>query len=908
MGDGKSEDEIARTARDNFEKQWRNYQSLSSYERSVQRKEIGILRDAKSGKELYEYIRKQITEAHSAGDKEVCARNIMRDLMKDPRYLVHAVTDRDGRKGLSILIDDCRGDESLRSIIRSAMSKEEKQYGDQYQKTFDQNFQKYSQDFKKEVEGQGQYQVDRVYYISRDLPGEREKFNEIRAEIRPLVSKQETKQGETKRIFSSRKKDVRIAVFDRTRGDFVPEDYMYRKDKPLEKTFADWVAEDVLTLGIGAIARATGRVLVEGSKIIAKGISKELTKDVIEGTVKKASASSERVLEKALGRGIEKSAVKEGVKEARGRDASRSLSEAVTRERMRVERPSKDVRDTAQDMGDTFDLSKFERKMSGEMSGRRSASTPSPSRRLSTTQPPLRPRLPTTQTLNARDAYSEGMIDFIGKDVAEKAAKIGIDQKQLGTMIWLAESKRMMKKPTWAAEAYEWGYLPEGFFPSVSKATREAVRRDIQATYSLGEDMARKLILYGHDPHDISRIIDASAAKGLNANEIRQQFANELKLMNYYREKFHPGLRTLERARAALTPAHSAPGDAYVNIRSEIFQRLFNKYKRQLDATRGRPSVWDELPEETTSKIFLNLHETADKITQRLVKRILGSTPALIPLSALKEDRSIEEEKKMIEEAEAEKTNGKRMEAGKARPEKEWVKAKWKESKAKEIEEAELKQSADKLWLSEQEGPERKDRGKEREIEKEAKREKERLEKIRKGPPRSIEEEKAHAEEKLRTRQALGFEGLRALQKEYDVERLWYDKLDSEDAKAWEEYQERKKQYMEDRGLSSEGEFEESLALDEGAWEVYEDLMEHEEESGDEGWYEGGFGGEDEGGFGSEDEGGYGGEDEGEYEETYEDRVKREKKRKEKGPGAGGGGGESGGGGGGGSGGGGGGG
>jgi Mrp family chromosome partitioning ATPase len=58
------------------------------------------------------------------------------------------------------------------------------------------------------------------------------------------------------------------------------------------------------------------------------------------------------------------------------------------------------------------------------------------------------------------------------------------------------ELRKLLNLPN--EEAYEWGYLPEGIFPSVSKATREAVRREIQATYSLGEDTARKLITYGH--------------------------------------------------------------------------------------------------------------------------------------------------------------------------------------------------------------------------------------------------------------------------------------------------------------------------------------------------------------------------------------------------------------------------
>jgi hypothetical protein len=904
LGGGKKEDEIARNVRDNFEKQWRNYQSLSSYERRVQRKGIGILRDAKSGKEFHEYVKKQMTEAHSTGDEEVCARNIMRELMKDPRYLVHAVKDSDGRKGVSILTDDYRGDENLRGTIRTAMSKEEKQFGDEYQKTFDQNFQRYSQDFKKEVEGQGQYQVDRVYYIRRDLPGNREKFNEIRAEIRPLVAKQETKQGEVERIFSSKKKDVRVAVFDRMRGDFVPEDYMYRKDKPLEKTFADWVAEDALTLGIGTIARATGRVLVEGSKIVAKGISKTLTKDVIEGTAKKVSTTSEQVVAKGLGRGMEKFSTKEGVKRISGRaareDASRSLSEAVTRERVRARGVSEGVRDTAQDMGDTFDLSKFERKLS--------AGTPPPARKLPTTQPLLPPRrLPTTQPLRA-DVYSEGTIDFIGKDVAEKAVKIGIDEKHLGTMIWQAEARGMLKKPAWAAEAYEWGYLPRGgdFFPSVSKATRETVRRDIQATYSLGENMARKLILYGHDPYDISRMIDASAAEGLTANEIRQQFANELKLMNYYRETFHPGLRTLENAKAALTPSHSAPGDAYVNIRSAIFQRLVNNYKRRLDAAHGRPSVWDELPAETTSTIFLNLHQTAEKMTQRMVKRLLGSTPAVIPLSALRKDRSIEEDKKRIEEEEAKKTEAKRLKT-KDEKAKETEAAKVKEleaAKAKRMEEAEEKRVTDELRLTKSEGDVPTGKYKDSEIEREAKREKERLEEIRKGPPRSPQEEAGRAQEEVAQTEALlklpGGKGLKVLQDlraEEDARYLAEEKAEADEMSAWaEEYEQWKNGVMEEFGLSEE-EFEKEFGEMSTDEEGQDDLLGDEDPFGDD--EESGYGGEsegdDEGGFGEEDQAGPGGEYGGDEDkgEKSDDGTDKEKKGKDKSPGAGKGGGES---------------
>jgi hypothetical protein len=315
------------------------------------------------------------------------------------------------------------------------------------------------------------------------------------------------------------------------------------------------------------------------------------------------------------------------------------------------------------------------------------------------------------------------------------------------------------------------------------------------------------------------------------------------------------------------------------------------------------------LPQETTSKIFLKLHETADKITQRVVKRILGSTPAVIPLSALREDRSMEEEKK-IEEAEARKTEAKKVEREGANLIEEMEAAKVKDmemEKLKEIEgEFELNRARDdKMWFNGRGDVPRKSKEGRSEIEEEGKREKERLEKIKNGPPRSEEERVARAQENVLSRKALDREGLSALEKQQDAYRLAYEKYDADQAKDCEEFKEWKEKYMEEEGLSSEEEFEDSLAYEEGAWDVYKDLMEtewehgDEGEYGDEGWYEGGFDGDDEGGFGWEDSGGFGerdeGEDEGRDEGTHEYGKGKEKKGKGKGPGGGAGGGESGG-------------
>jgi hypothetical protein len=630
-----------------FEKEWRNHQSLSPEYKNLIRKEIGILRNQKTGKEFYDYVTKEMREAP---DKEVCARNITDQLMKDPRYIINAATDRDGRRALSILKDDVAGwgNPNIKTI-REAMRKEEKQYLALNEKNFAQAFQDYANELKKGVEKQNNYRVDRVYYVSQTYLSDT--FYEIRAEIRQM-EKHETMKGEIQRA-PGPKKDVRVALFDRKRGDFVPDHYMYRKDAPLESTFADSVAEDVLNLGLAAIARAAGRILIEkAGKLVTEGMAKSMARAF--------ASTAGQITEKVVPLRIEKAAVREGVKDVASR--ARGPARALKRERAQIKvdteasterlplvrkAGTERVRGVSRGKSDSGIDGHAPTETLPKVRGPGGSSIPGGKR------PPSAPSIgsggpPTEQLL----PYSKNNIQYLGRDVADKAARMGISEKQLGDLIFQAEARAMMRtQKTVARVWYEvWSVVrPEKFFPRPREAARKSVIRDIENTYSLGVNSARRLIEYGFDPYDISRLIDAKVAEGLTTTEIKQHFATELKLMDYFRDKFAGG--SAKTAREMMAPFHSAHGDVIVNIRSEIQGRLVEKFKRQMSVQRPdqmdaaiwdslprglkRQIAWDALPTDAKSRIFTGIAEKANRIAERLLNRVLGSASAAVALPPL---------------------------------------------------------------------------------------------------------------------------------------------------------------------------------------------------------------------------------------------------------------------------------
>jgi hypothetical protein len=323
MPGGNDRGDVSRAGLMKLEKEWKDYQSLSKKVQSVQRREVGILGDAKSGKGFYKYV---VEEINKAQDKTVCANNIAKEVLKNNLYLFHAATDLDGRRALQHLSyyarisDDGQAESETLTRALELYNKEastlSRQLKDSNEEAFISNFPEFSKQFDKKAEEQG-YEITRSYY---------QPFTSSKYEIRAVV-KQYRKDvmievdGKKTRLYIG-EKDIRIGGYDPSTGDFLPAS-AFDKHGTAESSLIQ--ADDILI--IGTIAKGIGELFVKG---IGKIASKEASSLAIR---------------------MEGKLAEEGMLEA-----------AKTEKVLAGKLGGASTRDTLQDLGDTLDLKKLSPK------------------------------------------------------------------------------------------------------------------------------------------------------------------------------------------------------------------------------------------------------------------------------------------------------------------------------------------------------------------------------------------------------------------------------------------------------------------------------------------------------------------------------------------------------------------
>ncbi len=353
MPGGNDRGDVSRAGLMKLEKEWKDYQSLSKKVQSVQRREVGILGDAKSGKGFYKYV---VEEINKAQDKTVCANNIAKEVLKNNLYLFHAATDLDGRRALQHLSYYARGSddgqaasETLTRALKlydKEASTLSRQLKDSNEKAFIDNFPEFSKQFDKKAEEQG-YEITRSYY----QPFTSTKY-EIRAKVK-LFRKDVTVEvdGRKTRLYIG-EKDIRIGGFDPSTGDFLDAS-AFDKHGTAESSLIQ--GDDLII--IGAIAKGVGELFVKG---IGKIASKEASSLAIR---------------------MEGKLTEEGMLEAA------KTPKVVAGELGGATKKAGAVDDTIQDLGKTLKGSETRGKMPGTLTQQDLGDT-LPLKGLSTTKPP----------------------------------------------------------------------------------------------------------------------------------------------------------------------------------------------------------------------------------------------------------------------------------------------------------------------------------------------------------------------------------------------------------------------------------------------------------------------------------------------------------------------------------------
>ena len=602
----------------NLDKEWRNYQAQSQYAQNLQRNEVGILRDAKSGADFSNYVKNQIRDAP---DKGVCATNIARELSKDNRYIINAATDLDGRVGLRYLqphLDKSGEGKTLSDGIDKALklwdkgaAEAAKQVYDRNEKNFKDNFSNFEQELKKQLDSQG-IKVEKAYY--KNFTGNQV---EIRAEVRNFLKgvTAETAKGEKNRIYTGNS-DIRIGGYDYRLGNFVPKETL-DKHGTAEKSAIQ--PDDLLLILLAAkkAGELVVRQLGKGLTREAVDLTKAIGKDALKVGTKEGSKDSERALAKKL-----TDAKKSG--EA-FQDTVEDVTKTLKREKPSAREGSGEVPkrgDTQQDVGDTLESPKLESKVpSGE----------APVNRLSATKAP--------------SPYSEMDISTIGEDAARKARELGISRQEMSAYL---------DDKVWKA-----GHIDDqARFVSglAGEEAKKVAREEINNIHPLGRDTTRKLMDYGYSPTNLSDAMKAGKENGKTVDQIRQGLNNELKLMDYLKNRFSGN--DMKQVRAELKVAE----DPRVAIKNNIQNKLWDEWKRTTPRS-------DELPTKMRSEKLGELGDKAAEMTKKIEKRLLGKnpTPAIIPPASaaiLKGSEKDEDSKKKEKEKTKEEKN---MEFGRGR-------------------------------------------------------------------------------------------------------------------------------------------------------------------------------------------------------------------------------------------------
>jgi len=432
--------------------------------------------------------------------------------------------------------------------------------------------------------------VDHMYY---------KQFDGLRYEIRAAVKEYlggvrvETMDGKTQKIFTG-EKDIRIGGFNPQDGKFMPASDLDRRGT-VEKSVLQ--LDDLLV--IAQIAKKTGEILAKGigaaiTKESASMVSK-LEKAAVAKEASEIVTKTEKISTSALVQEAKQSenVIKDTVDDLSSRittkkDTSINLRQASSRE----------LKDTSQDLGDTLKLSKLEQRIS--------ANGPQLENLSNTLQP---------------SPYSNEIKKYLGDAVSEKAAKIGIKNEE----IFLARHKAEFE-----ALSYDQGKMadleldrliyqidPREGLQGAVEAAKKVVIKDIEQTYSLGEDTAKGLISYGFKPSDICRTMEALKAEGLTASQIKQSLSNELKIADYIRDKYCNGSKELATKRMENTRE---------TLSTEIFKDSWKKWK--IDNPR-----YYELSNEDLSTKMREISAQATEDAKQVEKQILGSssaTPALL--------------------------------------------------------------------------------------------------------------------------------------------------------------------------------------------------------------------------------------------------------------------------------------
>lgn len=601
--------EVSKRGLSNLEREWMNHQRQSQYVQDAQRREVGILRDAKSGPEFYRYV---TDELGKATDKTACADNIARELSKDNRYLINAATNLDGRRGLEALRAHISYDDQGKALLGNidkalGLTRNEPM---QNRKNFQDNFPKFEAELKKQLESQG-IEVNKAYY---------KKFTEyqveIRTEVREFVKgvKVERMDGGSERIYTGTR-DILVGGYDYDTGKFVPPSTM-EKHGTAESSFIQ--GDDILFVAIAA-ARKTAELAF---RQIGKGLAREavdLAKVAGRDALKTVSKEGGRDVGKLLSRG----AGSDARKSAEGAmDTVEDLSKTIRREKPPKGGRGGEVRrsgdaaddtirdpktveahDTAEDMGDTLDKAKLEKPSSGE--------SPPPGGLSKTKEP---------------SPYPENEIAIIGEDAAKKARDAGITP---------TEMHDYLKDKVWKAGKIDddlrlWAGLARD---DAGKVARE----ELNNVSALGKDTSRRLMDYGYSPTNLSDAVKAGKAQGLPIEQIRKGLNNEAKLMDHLKNNYCGG--DIKKARVELRVAENPR----VAIQNNIFGDRWNEWKL-------RNPRYDELPTEVISKEMGKISDKAAEMAKNIEKRLLDRsvTPLALPIiaAALKGDRSSDSQKK----------------------------------------------------------------------------------------------------------------------------------------------------------------------------------------------------------------------------------------------------------------------
>ena len=550
------------------------------------RQSEGIFEQRMSGNEFKKHVQTRLSEANTYSPSELrktersIALGITSKLIENGTWLKNSLSTREGRDALRVLeggflmntyeLNDFTSEEyrtykKLTQLINpydTEITEENRINRIINREAFQQIFPKLSEQIKTKLKSQG-YEVEKIYHKTF-----LNNVYEIRAET---VKKTQVNldtigyRGDpyVKNVRTERK-DISIGGINLETGKFIGARY-FNKHGTAE---TDWDTQ----LAIGEIAVLAG----VGIKAAFSGVRSIVIKAGERSTVKIGESLAGKQL----------------------RDTAQDLGETIRFTKSTLNESG----DTLQDLGATLRGVKIETSDTVQDLGStlRGARTRDTAQDVGSTLP--------GQSMSQRGTsnyFDEGTRNWIGDDIVNSASDIGMNQESLSDYF----EHLSMQVVHFNKRAMLMGVGPK----LIPKTAREQIQKSVT---NLGNDRTRTLIAYGMDPMDISNHIDDLAAKGLSGQLIRENVSNEIKLMDHLRDHYLNGSQEL--GRAAMRVNGRSPEMA---IKSEIQGNLMRQYK--LD----NPN-YDELPSKLLGNKWLEQSEEATKIASELKGRILGSASA----------------------------------------------------------------------------------------------------------------------------------------------------------------------------------------------------------------------------------------------------------------------------------------